>query len=109
MAQTTRIELTDDLDGTPATETITFGLDGATYEIDLNNKNAKALRRDLEKYTKKARKASSSKSQKRSGGNVTLFSQLSSEEKEDFRVWANLPDARRIADARVLEWKAAKK
>jgi nucleoid-associated protein Lsr2 len=30
--------LIDDLDGGKAAETVTFGLDGRTYEIDLNNK-----------------------------------------------------------------------
>lgn len=41
------------------------------------------------------------------GAGKTLYSQLSDEEKEHFRVWADLPNARRIADARVKEWTAA--
>jgi hypothetical protein len=32
-------KLIDDLDGSEATETVTFGLDCATDEIDLNKKN----------------------------------------------------------------------
>ena len=32
MAQRVRIELTDDLDGTPADETLTFAIDGVTYD-----------------------------------------------------------------------------
>ena len=35
---------------------------------------------------------------------ATLYSQLADEEKERFRVWAKLPNARRIADTRVEEW-----
>jgi hypothetical protein len=34
----------------------------------------------------------------------TLFSQLSGSEKERFRAWAEMPNARRISDARVKEW-----
>ncbi len=37
----------------------------------------------------------------------TLFSQLDDEEKERFRAWANMPNARRIADSRVEEWISA--
>ena len=37
-------ELTDDTDGKPADEAVTFALDGQEYEIDLTAKNAAALR-----------------------------------------------------------------
>ena len=50
MAQKVHITLEDDLDGGSAAETVAFGLDGRTYEIDLNAKNAKALREDMAKY-----------------------------------------------------------
>jgi hypothetical protein len=43
---------TDDLDGTSAAETVTFGLDDASYEIDLAKKNADALRQIFEPYVK---------------------------------------------------------
>ena len=46
MAQRVQIVLEDDLDGGVAAETVTFGLDGVNYEIDLSDKNAgKAPRR----------------------------------------------------------------
>ena len=57
MAQKVHIVLEDDLDGTPATETVSFGLDGTTYEIDLNDKNAAALRDALAQYVGAGRKA----------------------------------------------------
>ncbi|WP_295692820.1 Lsr2 family protein [Lapillicoccus sp.] len=44
MAQRVQIVLEDDVDGGEAAETVTFGLDGVTYEIDLNDKNAAKLR-----------------------------------------------------------------
>jgi len=56
MAQKTHIVLEDDIDGSAATETIIFGLDGTTYEIDLNDKNAGKLRTALAPYVGHARK-----------------------------------------------------
>ena len=44
MAQRVQVVLEDDLDGGKADETVTFGLDGTTYEIDLSKKNATKLR-----------------------------------------------------------------
>jgi hypothetical protein len=57
MAQKVHITLEDDLDGGDASETVAFGLDGRSYEIDLNDKNAKALRDALAKYIGAARRA----------------------------------------------------
>ncbi|ABL80007.1 MULTISPECIES: Lsr2 family protein [unclassified Nocardioides] len=56
MAQKVNIVLVDDIDGSEATETVTFGLDGTTYEIDLNDKNAAALRDVFSGYVGHARK-----------------------------------------------------
>lgn len=44
MARKTETRLIDDLDGSTADETVTFGLDGIIYEIDLNDEHAAALR-----------------------------------------------------------------
>ncbi|GAA1135088.1 Lsr2 family protein [Nocardioides aquiterrae] len=56
MAQKVNIVLVDDIDGSEATETVSFGLDGTTYEIDLNDKNAAALRDALASYVGHGRK-----------------------------------------------------
>ncbi|YAL83734.1 histone-like nucleoid-structuring protein Lsr2 [Dermacoccaceae bacterium W4C1] len=47
MAQKVIVQLEDDLDGTPADETVTFALDGVSYEIDLTAANAATLRDSL--------------------------------------------------------------
>jgi hypothetical protein len=52
--------LIDDLDGGEAAETVTFGLDGATYEIDLSKKNAAAFRKSLARYVNAARRGTAS-------------------------------------------------
>ena len=58
MAQKVQVLLVDDLDGSEAKETVTFGLDGALYEIDLSSGNAGKLRKELAHYVEHARKAS---------------------------------------------------
>lgn len=50
VAQKVHVVLVDDLDSGPADETVSFGLDGASYIIDLSSENAKVLRESLAKY-----------------------------------------------------------
>lgn len=60
MARKVQVILEDDLDGTELGtdgETVTFALDGTTYEIDLSDKNAKSLRDTFGRYVQHARKA----------------------------------------------------
>lgn len=56
MAQKTIVTLVDDLDGGTADETTSFGLDGATYTIDLSEKNATVLREALAPFVASARR-----------------------------------------------------
>jgi hypothetical protein len=58
MAQKHIVQLIDDLDGSQAAETVSFGIDGASYEIDLSAKNAAKLRDVLAVYVGSARRAS---------------------------------------------------
>jgi hypothetical protein len=57
MAQKVLVSLVDDLDGTEADETIEFGLDGVSYQIDLSNDNIEELRDALAQYIEHARRA----------------------------------------------------
>jgi hypothetical protein len=66
MAKQTVTTLVDDIDGSAATETVTFGLDGATYEIDLNEAHAADLREVLAPFLSVARKATGAGSRTRS-------------------------------------------
>ena len=95
MAQKVHITLEDDLDGGDATETVSFGLDGRSYEIDLNDKNAKALRDALSKYVAAARRSGG-----RSGGGAKRRTQVGTSARE-IRDWARsnghkVPDRGRI-------------
>ncbi len=61
MAKQESVTFVDDIDGGKATETISFALDGAQYEIDLNKKNAAALRKAFAEYVGSGRKVKSSR------------------------------------------------
>ena len=67
MAQKVQVLLLDDLDGGEASETVSFGLDGTTYEIDLSEGNAKKLRDTLSNYVGAARRTGSSGTGRRTG------------------------------------------
>jgi Lsr2 len=61
MAQRTVTILSDDLDGKEGRDiaTVTFGYEGATYEIDLSKRNRSALEKALSQYIDAARKTTS--------------------------------------------------
>ncbi len=56
MAQKVKVLLIDDLDGSEADETISFAVDGVSYEIDLNSAHAAELRETFAKWIGHARK-----------------------------------------------------
>ncbi|OKH63039.1 hypothetical protein EB72_12360, partial [Mycobacterium sp. SWH-M1] len=57
MAKKVTVTLVDDFDGEGAAdETVEFGLDGVTYEIDLSAKNAAKLRNDVNKWAEAGRR-----------------------------------------------------
>jgi hypothetical protein len=59
MARKVQVILSDDLDDSiSADETVTFALDGTTYEIDLSEENATEMRDVFGKYVSAARKVS---------------------------------------------------
>lgn len=99
MAQKVHIILEDDIDGSEATETVTFGLDGTSYEIDLNESNATALRNALSTYIGHGRKVSS-------GRRAARRSSADGHSAKEIRDWARsngytVPDRGRIpADVR---------
>ncbi len=82
MAQKVNIVLVDDLDGTEASETVSFALDGTSYEIDLTDANAAALREALGGYVGHARKVSGGSRRARKSGPA------STSNTKDVREWA---------------------
>lgn len=89
MARQIITKLTDDLDGSDADESVTFGLDGIQYEIDLSAKNAAKLRASLAPYlasgTKAGRVATAATS---TGGRVRGSAAADKEQNKAIREWA---------------------
>jgi hypothetical protein len=56
MAQKVQVILVDDIEGGAADETVSFSLDGVSYELDLSKKNAAKLRDALAQYVASARR-----------------------------------------------------
>ena len=56
MAQKVQVVLVDDLDGGAAEETVSFALDGVSYEIDLSAENAAQLREAFASWVGHARR-----------------------------------------------------
>ena len=78
MAQRVVTLLEDDFDGSTASETLSFALDGVEYAIDLNDAHARELREAFSPYTKAARKT---------GGRARTARPASSNARE-VRLWA---------------------
>ncbi|UOX90804.1 Lsr2 family protein [Amycolatopsis sp. FBCC-B4732] len=85
MAQKVLVEMLDDIDGTPAAHTIPFSLDGVTYEIDLSDGNAAALRGGLARYIDAARRTGGRKVRVATGQSTAS----DRERNQQIRAWAN--------------------
>ncbi len=83
MAQRIVYRLEDDLDNSEAAETIVFGLDSVSYEIDLSEENAAKLRDVLAPYVAGGRRVGGKRKvagRRRSGGANSAT---------EIRAWAN--------------------
>ena len=91
MARKVQVILSDDLDDSiSADETVTFALDGTTYEIDLSDKNASEMRDVFGKYVSAARKVSSRGSRASGSGRsrATGGGRMDREQAGAIRDWA---------------------
>ena len=88
MAQKVLVEMLDDIDGTPAAHTVPFALDGITYEIDLSDDNAAALRDELARYIGAARRTGGRKVRVATGQS-TAPTASDRERNQQIRAWAN--------------------
>ncbi len=91
MARVESVSLVDDLDGSGADETVSFGLDGKSFEIDLSEKHAAELRDALAPFVGAARKAGGStrSSYQRVSSNGSRSSAESRERNAAIRSWAS--------------------
>lgn len=83
MSKSVSVIITDDLDGSANAETVSFGFDGVTYEVDLGKKNRARLAKALAPFIEAGRRVPRGgrrRGASRSGG--------SSAGRADVRAWA---------------------
>jgi hypothetical protein len=93
MAQQVNVKFVDDLDGSDAAGTVSFGLDGRAYEIDLSDDNAARLRDSLASFIAAARKSGSAaagdrRTQKMAASSGPRPQPLDREQTAAIRAWA---------------------
>lgn len=88
MAQKVQVLLVDDVNGGDAAETVSFALDGVSYEIDLSEENATELREAFHDWIEHARRVGG---RRRSGGGrarSALSGDASPLDTQSIRAWA---------------------
>jgi hypothetical protein len=94
MAQQVNVKFVDDLDGSDAAGTVSFGLDGRAYEIDLSDDNAARLCDSLAAFIAAARKSGGStgtggrRTQKMTAASGPRSQPLDREQTAAIRAWA---------------------
>lgn len=98
MAQQNTVVMRDDLTGGKAAETVSFALDGTMYEIDLNKRNAAALRKVLGAYiaagrpaakpTRRRRPASRTSARTGRAANAARAANATAPSQAEIRAWA---------------------
>ena len=89
MAQIMQVKLVDDLDGGEAAESLAFSLDGKSYEIDLSDTHAAALRDVFAPFVTNARRAGGSGPKVVSRQRMSMRTGRAREETAAIREWAN--------------------
>jgi hypothetical protein len=108
VAQKIQTLFIDDIDGSEAEGTVRFALDGAEYEIDLNAKNAEALRKALSRYVEAARRGTAARRPARAGRRAAASGLNTTEVRE----WAKaqgieVKDRGRVPAELVVRFRAA--
>ena len=113
MAQHTTIELIDDLDPEyQADETVRFGIDGVSYEIDLHVEHAEELRAALERFVSNGRRVGQEARRGRSETPRSTTARHDGTDPKVVREWAKkqgimLSDRGRVPLALIAQFSAA--
>lgn len=106
MAQKVQIQLLDDMDGSEAVGTVSFGLDGTEYEIDLNWPHTAELRAAIGKYAEHARKVTGRSVPRQRRGTRNAEARSST---QAIREWAAAQSDISIKErGRIPEWVVAR-
>lgn len=114
MAQKIKVLLIDDIDGSNAEETVSFSLDGVSYEIDLSKGNAKKLRDSLAPHIGAARRVGGRAGRPARGRTRAKAATTNGDRVAEIRAWAKskglkVNDRGRIPAAIVEKYDAANK
>jgi hypothetical protein len=118
MAQQVDVRYVDDLDGSTASGTVSFALDGRSYEIDLSDDNAAKLRDSLATFVAAARRTGGAAARRgRRGGDggaehAETPTRANREETAAIRTWARengheVSERGRIPKAVIESYRAA--
>jgi hypothetical protein len=88
MAKQATVRFIDDLDGSEASGTFDFSLEGRNYQIDLSDENAAKLREALTPFIDAARKAGGRGRSQRQTPSTEKPARSSREETQAIREWA---------------------
>src|SRR3954447_25062185 len=88
MAQRTHTLLADHVDGSEATETLRFALDGVEYEIDLNERHARELREAVSLFVDAARRVGGGPSRSAARASGSPAARRDPDRTRAIRVWA---------------------
>ncbi len=121
MATETTVRLVDDLDGSVADRTVYFTWEGASYEIDLNKKNASTFEKAIKPYVSSARKVGSARkpartaraATKTAAKRATSTTATTATRRAEIRTWAqqagySIGDRGRISQEIIDAFEAAK-
>ncbi len=105
MSRKVQTYLVDDLDGSAAETTIRFSLDGADYEIDLNDAHRSRLEQTLAQYVTAGRKVAGTARRRRGRSSAEPSS-------SEVREWArsqgiDIKDRGRLPSGITAQFKAA--
>lgn len=106
----------DDLDGSEANETIRFGFDGVTYDIDLSAANAQEMRDTLRPFVEHARRVARSQTARTAASRTAGTSSVSASQRRNdlaaAREWLRaqgetVSDKGRIAAVQLQKYRTA--
>jgi len=102
------VELLDDLDGSTASETVEFAVDGVSYEIDLNEVHCDEFRNALAGYVSHGRKIGRNHAGGHSGAKASRGRSDDAKQARAFAVKHGLPvnQRGRVSEEILQAWRA---
>ena len=103
------VELLDDLDGSTASETVEFAVDGVSYEIDLNEVHCDEFRNALAGYVSHGRKIGRNHAGGHSGAKASRGRSDDAKQARAFAVKHGLPvnQRGRVSEEILQAWRAS--